>query len=147
MSAKQWSTYQTAIFDAVKTGTSNLAINAVAGSGKTTTIVESAKLMQPGDRVVFLAFNKHIVTELQGRLPKTVDCMTIHSLGMKACGKGYQGKLKVDQYKMHDIIDDTISHEQSVPGQMHSVFAKMVRQLVDLGRLTLTNFQDQDVES
>lgn len=140
----QWSTYQTAIFEAVAQSTDNLAINAVAGSGKTTTIVESAKLMQPGDRVVFLAFNKHITVELQNRLPKTVDCMTIHSLGMKACGKGFQGKLKVDQYKMHDIIDDTVTNEQSVPGQMHSVFSKMVRQLVDLGRLTLTNFQDQD---
>ena len=144
MSAKQWSIYQTAIFEAVKSGTSNLAINAVAGSGKTTTIVEAAKLMQPGDRVVFLAFNKHITVELQNRLPKTVDCMTIHSLGMKACGKGFQGKLKVDQYKYHDVIDDTVTLEQSVPGKMHGVFAKMVRQLVDLGRLTLTNFQDQD---
>ena len=34
MSTTQWSTYQQAIFEAVKTGTSNLAINAVAGSGK-----------------------------------------------------------------------------------------------------------------
>jgi DNA helicase-2/ATP-dependent DNA helicase PcrA len=144
MSTKQWSSYQTAIFEAVKRGAGNLAINAVAGSGKTTTIVEAAKLMQPGDRVVFLAFNKHIVTELQGRLPKSVDCMTIHSLGMKACGKGFQGKLKVDQYKYHDIIDDTVTLEQSVPPQMHSVFARMVRQLVDLGRLTLTNFQKQE---
>ena len=144
MSNMQWSTYQTTIFDAVKTGAGNLAINAVAGSGKTSTIVHAAKLMQPGDRVVFLAFNKHITVELQNRLPKTVDCMTIHSLGMKACGKGFQGKLKVDQYKMHDIIDDTVTNEQSVPPQMHGVFAKMVRQLVDLGRLTLTNFQDQD---
>jgi DNA helicase-2/ATP-dependent DNA helicase PcrA len=144
MSTTQWSTYQQAIFEAVKTGTSNLAINAVAGSGKTTTIVEAAKLMKPGDRVVFLAFNKHIVSELQRRLPKSVDRMTIHSLGMKACGKGHQGKIKVDQHKYHDIIDDTVTLEQSVPPQMHAVFAKMVRQLVDLGRLTLTNFQDQD---
>ena len=142
--AKQWSTYQQAIFAAIEHGDQNLAINAVAGSGKTTTIVEAAKLMKPEDRVAFLAFNKHIVAELSARLPKTVECMTIHSLGMKACGKGFSGRLKVEQYKYHDLIDHAITDSKIVPGWAHGIFAKTVRSIVDLGRLTLTDFASMD---
>ena len=42
-----WSTYQTAIFNQIQNGTDNLVINAVAGSGKTTTIVHGASLLRP----------------------------------------------------------------------------------------------------
>lgn len=139
---KTWSAYQQAIFTAIEQTTDNLAINAVAGSGKTTTIVEAAKLMKPGDSVVFLAFNKHIVNELGSRLPRTVECMTIHSLGMKATGKGTDKRLKVEQYKYHDIVDQLLSNDRSVPGWAHGIFAKTVRSIVDLGRLTLTDMGD-----
>lgn len=142
MSNRTWSTYQQAIFEAVKGSTNNLAINAVAGSGKTTTIVEAAKLMQPGDRVVFLAFNKHIVTELSSRLPDGVDCMTIHSLGMRACGRGK--KLKVDAYKYRDIIDDTLILSPEISTSDHRSYRSVIEKMVDLGRLTLTNFQHRD---
>jgi ATP-dependent exoDNAse (exonuclease V) beta subunit len=39
--SKQWSAYQTKIFDFVRSGGGNTIVNAVAGSGKTTTIVEA----------------------------------------------------------------------------------------------------------
>ncbi|MHB8727600.1 MAG: UvrD-helicase domain-containing protein [Sulfuricaulis sp.] len=52
------SLYQQAIFDFVKQGRGSAVIEAVAGSGKTTTIVEALKLIPPTERVVFLAFNK-----------------------------------------------------------------------------------------
>ncbi len=139
-----WSAYQNEIFNQIQNGTDNLVINAVAGSGKTTTIVHGASLLRPGQRVVFLAFNKHVVETLKGKLPNSVDCMTIHSLGMKACGRGFSGKLKVDSYKYSDIVDETTTLEQSVPGGMHGVFAKLVKQIVNIGRLTVTDFRSRD---
>ena len=144
MSTKTWSKYQEAIFQAIESGSGNLAVNAVAGSGKTTTIVEAANRFPRSKRVVFLAFNKHIVQELRDRLPRDVDCMTIHSLGMKATGKGTQARLQVEAHKYADLIDALVAANQSVPSQVHGVFAKLVRQIVDLGRLTLTDFKVQE---
>ena len=58
----EYSDYQLDIFDAVENGNDNIAINAVAGSGKTTTIVSACRRLKEKERnVIFLAFNKLIV--------------------------------------------------------------------------------------
>lgn len=59
----------------------NAVVQAVAGSGKTTTIVAFAKLIPTTMNAIFLAFNKSIATELQQRLPKHVAARTLNSLG------------------------------------------------------------------
>ena len=40
--------------------TGNIKINAVAGSGKTTTIIEYAKARPGNSRILYLAFNKSV---------------------------------------------------------------------------------------
>ena len=132
-----WSTYQQAIFDAVANSDSNLAINAVAGSGKTTTIVHAASLLQ-GD-VAFLAFNKHIVGELERRLPKKVSAMTIHSLGYKALSR--KRRPTMSEYKHADIIDALLA--KTMEGRS-ATYKRAISRLVDLARLTLTNLADHD---
>jgi superfamily I DNA/RNA helicase len=73
---KVWSTYQQAIFDFVADhGAGNAIVEAVAGSGKTTTIVEAIKLVNGS--AIFLAFNKSIAEELKLR---GVNARTFHSL-------------------------------------------------------------------
>lgn len=56
-----------------------LAIQACAGSGKTSTLEEIA-LENPKQRFLYLAFNKSIVTEVGEKFPKNVEAKTIHSL-------------------------------------------------------------------
>lgn len=56
-----------------------LAIQACAGSGKTSTLEEIA-LANPKQRFLYLAFNKSIATEAKERFPKNVEARTIHSL-------------------------------------------------------------------
>ena len=58
------SEYQTKIFDFVVKGTGNAVINAKAGSGKTTTLVESMKLIPQKEKVLFVAFNKTLMGNL-----------------------------------------------------------------------------------
>ncbi len=71
-----------AIFSAIKNPhAGNLRICAVAGSGKTTTLVRSLKLITADKRIVFLAFNKKIATELQTRVPPHCKAQTLNSLG------------------------------------------------------------------
>lgn len=60
----------------------NIFISASAGSGKTTTSVHLAKITPTYKKILFLAFNRSIVDELEVRVPKHVEVRTIHG---KAC--------------------------------------------------------------
>ena len=82
------SPYQQAIFDAVRDPSlGSIIVDAKAGSGKTTTIIEAAKLMK-GD--IFLgAFNKKMADELFLRCKGmfNVKAGTFHSAGFQAIRK------------------------------------------------------------
>lgn len=79
-----WSTYQTAIFEQVQNSASSLVIQAVAGSGKSTTLVEVFNRLPNTIRALFLAFNKDIVVSLEKKLNGRAQCKTFHSLCMGA---------------------------------------------------------------
>jgi DNA helicase-2/ATP-dependent DNA helicase PcrA len=105
--------FQEAIYDFIKLpyqialdlyGTANAIIEAVAGSGKTTTIVKALELTQVNSKVAFLAFNKHIATELKRRCPEHVHVSTLHSLGyalLRAC----YGNIEVNEDKTGLIME------------------------------------------
>ena len=97
------SKFQQAVFDFVTTGQGSAIVEAVAGSGKTTTIVEALKRIPPGQKVTFLAFNKSIATELQSRIPRHAQAQTTHSLGFQAIRKSL-GSPKVDGDKVKKLI-------------------------------------------
>lgn len=73
--SRVWSEFQTSIFAFVETGHGNAIVEAVAGSGKSTTIIEAMKLVKGNS--IFLAFNKAIAEELKN---KGVNARTFHSL-------------------------------------------------------------------
>ena len=106
-----WSKFQTAIFEWVKNPKNgSCTVNAVAGSGKTTTIVECANIVgNSGMSILFLAFNKSIVNELRGRLPMSVDCKTLHSHGFRALMKAVKGRIVTDDKKWLDYIKTNLS--------------------------------------
>lgn len=107
MSTVVWSPYHSAIFawvDAHAAAPGGLIVEAVAGSGKTTTIVEAAKRIPAQHRAVFLAFNKSIATELGARLPKTVESKTLNSLGNSAVWKSL-GKTQLNDKKTLDLVE------------------------------------------
>lgn len=114
MTTRNWSTYQQGIFSEVTDSRRNLAVSAVAGSGKTTTLVEVSNRLPRNAKVVFVAFNKHIVGELSARM-KGVDCMTIHSLGMKSLHSGTSKRVTVKQYKYSNLVKDQLDDAQDVP--------------------------------
>lgn len=107
------SVYQQAIFDAIKAMVDGVAefkhlvIEAVAGSGKTTTIEQSLKLISSHFSVAFLAFNKHIADELARRCQRAgldnVFPATLHKLGLKNFKKAFP---KFNAFR--DIEDDKV---------------------------------------
>lgn len=78
---KDWSPQQHAIYGEFKTGTDNVVVEAFAGCGKTTTILEAIN-HAPESRILLAAFNKRIQEELQARLGNTnAQAKTLHGLG------------------------------------------------------------------
>lgn len=75
--ARKWSDHQVAVFDRVK-DPGNILIQAVAGSGKTTTIIKAID-HAPGSSI-FLAFNKSIAEEIKAKQPGG-EVKTLNALG------------------------------------------------------------------
>ena len=100
------SPYQQEIFKFVKNDKAgNAIIVAVAGSGKTTTIVKAANEIPFEKDTIFLAFNKSIQIELESRLPKHCQCMTINSFGYRAVRKRNGGQITIDSNKTWEVIE------------------------------------------
>ncbi len=106
-----YSIYQLALFDYIQNGTGSAVISAVAGSGKTTSIVEACRRLPSTARVLFLAFNVSIVNELKGRLPKTINCSTFNSCGWRAWLGHVGGRIQVNANKTKDIIKGKFSDD------------------------------------
>ena len=73
---------QQAIIEAA-TQPQSLIVNALAGTGKTTTLTMLAKAL-PSEPALALAFNKKIKEELEKRFPKNFTVMTMNGLGHRA---------------------------------------------------------------
>ena len=92
---------------AIISSTGDIRINAVAGSGKTTTIIEYAATRPAGCRILYLAFNKSVKLDAERRFNekglRNVKVETAHSLAYKhiVFSKGY--KVCERDYKTHEI--------------------------------------------
>lgn len=128
------SKYQKAIYEWVKSGEGDGVIDAVAGSGKSTTLLEISKLVH--GTVVFLAFNSHNAKALQTKVGQGADCKTIHSLGYGAVSRWVKpARVNVQEYKYRDIAATMFEDKKEATD-----FAG----LCDKTRSTLTNATDVD---
>jgi superfamily I DNA/RNA helicase len=138
------SPYQQKIFDFVKSNpSSNLVINALAGSGKTTTL---EKLLEhlPKVSTIFCAFNKSIVNEISEKLKTQqagrsyhdrLDVKTMHSFGYSAIRKKF-GSVIVNDNKVYEHIDK-VFEKWNIPQEIQEGYKSRVRSLVNIAKLSL----------
>lgn len=69
-----------------------MVIKSFAGTGKTQTLVELAKI-NCDKKILYVAFNKSIENEAINRFPKNVTVSTAHSLAYSLYGRKYKNKL------------------------------------------------------
>lgn len=137
------SSYQEAIFENILHGSSNMVINAVAGSGKSTTIVNALRLIPSKNRVLFIAFNKDIVETLKNKVGEVpnVNIMTYHSLGYSIVMEALKEKPELDEYKYMSYVRSNLSHlgyeHNSITGSLFSSFLKNIEKLIDYARFNL----------
>ncbi len=139
----------------------HVIVQARAGTGKTTTLIEGLKVVKgigssltpspqqqavwdqmalsnDAKSVCFVAFNKAIATELQRRVPQGCDAMTMHSLGFKAVQKAL-GRMEPTQYVVSDIIADLLGMDSRAVRKNEKLFiiAKATEDLVSLCKMNL----------
>lgn len=136
------SKYQRIVYIYITKGRGNAVIDAVAGSGKSTTIVNALKLIPKNKKILFLAFNKSIVEELKIKVGNltNVEIKTLHSLGASAVMRSTGAKLQDDKYRAwvnNGIKYGNLKPNVSLPDECISDWKRNIVNLIDLGRVNL----------
>ena len=89
--------------------TGDIKINAVAGSGKTTTIIEYARSRPIGSKILYLAFNKSVkidaVRKFADKGLSHVNIETAHSLAFKHIMYRSNYKVRTLEYKSYELVE------------------------------------------
>ena len=90
------------ILDLARSTTANLMINALAGTGKTTTLemIENVVATKP---ILYLAFNRKIADDATKRMASTTTVRTFNSLGHRIWAKATR-QFKPDPKKVPDLL-------------------------------------------
>ena len=138
------SKYQQAVYDFIEKGNGNAVIDAVAGSGKSTTIVNAINLIPKDKTLLFLAFNKAIVEELKAKIGEqpNITIKTLHQLGSGVVWGTYKNcPLNNNKYKFYvneQINNGTIRPITKLYEEELQDYKTNVVKLVDLARNTLS---------
>jgi ribosomal protein S27AE len=137
----EWSQYQIEIFRHISSmkDSDNLVVEALAGTGKTTTIAQSTKLLPRDKKIVVVVFNKHNVAPVQAKVPNYVHVCTYHSLAFAACRKAW-GDVKVNDKKVDMILESIL--DKSV----YKALFPTIRQIVSLVKANLSGTSSEELE-
>ena len=95
--------------EAIINSVGDIKINAVAGSGKTTTIIEYAKTRPKDSKILYLAFNKSVKLEAMKKFDReklnNVSVETAHSLAFKNIVFRFGYKVRGQGYKTYEIAE------------------------------------------
>lgn len=143
--AVMFSSFQQAIFSFLA-GSGNLIIQAVAGSGKTFTLLECMKRLSGGS--IFVAFNKSIADELAGKVPSHVTAKTIHALGLSVLRQSF-GYVKVKGNKIDTLMWGIpalcFDKKSTLPKEKAVVYEnrRIIKGMISICKATLTDYTSQ----
>lgn len=112
----QHSPQQSAAIKEVENGSGSIILSAVAGSGKTSTLIEMLKVTKGS--TAFCAFNKSISQEIQYKIDqqninKDVKVGTVHSFGFGALRRAYS-RINVDGNKLQNLAREEFNNEHEI---------------------------------
>lgn len=143
------SKFQREIYQTFQTTKDNITISAVAGSGKTTVLLELLKLVPKGKTALFLAFNNSIVDELKDRVDARfgVEVMTIHSYGWHSILCRYGSKAKVNPSKAIAKVERVLKKHPEINERKKGWYFYIVPKILDLLRCNLLDATDENIEN
>lgn len=143
--AGKQSAQQRAILDYLRQETGHVLINATAGAGKTTTLVQIARASPPNSRSLFLAFARDAAQELQRRLGPGISSRTVHSLGRDVLSRHLEARAvplaSPDSGKYSRLSRQFLSRQLPNATPTHASL-QYLSSLVNLVRLNLTDPTD-----
>lgn len=135
---------QQAIFDAVKNGfetktATHLLVNAVAGSGKTTTILRALSQLPDSSKKLFLAFNTSAVKDAQARAEtlgiKNLVIKTLNSAGHHLVMNHLKTRrIVLDNYKVSNALEELRKSDIDAKKTIREYDRAAAIQLVDLAK-------------
>src|SRR5258707_4990284 len=103
---------QVAILSAATSTTDNLMLNALAGTGKTSTL-ELIEKAVPAKPILYLVFNKKNADEATDRMLSTTTLRTFNSLGHRIWAASQSKNLRLNTKKTGDILRELIKESPS----------------------------------
>lgn len=136
-------TEQLNILSLLSSTKSNLLINALAGSGKTSTL-ELIQNAHSGPTLC-LAFNRRIADEMQKRFRSTTSVRTLNSLGHRIWSAACASRLCLNPKKSQDLLRESISSlPKPIQGEAYDSFWEVVSAIglaKSLGYIPIGKFQ------
>ena len=170
LSPDKMTEYNRAIEDKFVNSPENIMIDALAGTGKTTMLKHLSSFIKPGEKWLYLVFNKKNQVESKQAFPDGVDVLTTHAfLGqiLKKNGKAAGGNMELPPQgqkwrKIWKIADSTMAPDWPSPdsdlnyknrktGDWTSPFhyngKEVTTKLAELCKSYAFNPQDPNIES
>lgn len=150
---EKWSKYQQDIYDYIVYESGNLVVEAAAGAGKTTTLVNCVRLIPEDKKILLCAFNKDIVTELEKKTKdfENVDVRTLHGLGLAMLKRNYPtiapvpNTFKYESYIKNNIRSLSSLDLRRLSSKDYFRYINNIKKYVDYGRYYLCqNERDLD---
>lgn len=139
------SKYQKAIYKVFQKTKKDINISAVAGSGKTTVLLELLNFIPDSSSSLFLAFNNSIVDELKNRNKRTdVEIMTIHSCGWRSILSRYGGRVRMNPNKGIAKTEKALKSFE-IPEQKKGWYYYIVPKILDLMRCNLCDNTEEEI--
>lgn len=140
-----WSTFQKNIFSYIEHEQGHLVVEAVAGSGKTTTLVKCLDFIPANSKVLMSAFNTDIVNELKKKTKEreNVEVRTLHGLGLLFIKKNLPQEaaipepFKYDSYIKNNIRELSSINTYTLRGREYFRYIDNIKKYVDFGRFYL----------
>lgn len=160
------SEHQQNIYDFIENGTQNGVVSAVAGSGKTTTLVHAIDKIPLNKSILFMAFNKSIAIELSNRITPqpNITIKTVHAFGMNLIvnqlpfkeqqTSKYKSLLRtilankpLNEYNLNTTQYEWVNElriDEEKRTQIENIieYVNIIGDLTDLGRMNLINITD-----
>jgi len=124
-----YSKYQEAIFQWIRNQNDgllheqNLVIEATAGSGKTTTLVENCKYIAVNQKTILVSFSRAIADVLATKIPRHVESNTLNAHGWRICRDNVRGVI-LDKFKDVNIFKQYVEEKDWY--KWKSLVAKLV---------------------
>ena len=132
---------------------SNIVVQALAGTGKTTTLVEFTK-HHSNSKFLYLAFNKAIVDEATTKFPRNVTVKTTHSIAYQWFCENYPNKYisgfipfaKLESFFKSNGHEINFPAVKRVNNLLKNFYSSNLTNLKDVKTDTGHPFSDKDIE-